>query len=62
MAARNFSRSGHSEAVTTTSALRQLWPALCVSPVTTCAPPAHESFSHVYDSPLSGMRLQQMPG
>ena len=37
MASRNFSRSGHSAAVTTTSALMQLWPALCASPVTTCA-------------------------
>ena len=34
-ASRNCCRSGHSAAVTTTSALMQLWPALCARPVAT---------------------------
>lgn len=34
-AARNLSRSGHSAAVTTSSVLTQLWPALCARPVAT---------------------------
>lgn len=33
----NCWRCGHSAAVTTSSALTQLWPALCTSPVTTWA-------------------------